>query len=232
MIDYIPPDIPPAIIKYADEHFKKPEKATGRWFKYLTIWKGNLEVYITDWKYKKEYNPKTGHPIEHVTGLPYVLIYDCHDVRRPTLEETRDIHFFIPAYSAKNLRIEHLCHSDLEAFNQYETPNPYKQKPKYVTPKYIPKHVVKYVDEKYPVSWYPWTYVRHIKYLTTYKNKYEAYIVFWTNPKTKKQSLGKYILYDCENVREFKDEKERIDLTILKSNQYKSTSIPNFCKRK
>ena len=232
MIDYIPPDIPPAIVKYADEHYKKPEDAVSRVFKYLTVWKGNLELYITDWRYKSLGNdPRTGEPIMRIVGLPTVLVYDCKDVRRPILEEMRDIYYFLPIY-LKNINSEHICHRDLETFNKYKTPNPYKQKPKYVTPKYIPKPVVKYVNDKYPVSWYPGFNTRYIKYLTTYEDKYETYIVFWENPKTKKQSFGKYVLFDCKNVREYQNNKEKIDLIFLSQNQYESTAKPNFCKIK
>ena len=232
MIDYIPQDIPPAIVKYADEHYKKPEDATGKYYKFLCTWKGNLEVYIATWRYKSLGPDKRGQPILRPTGLPTVLLYDCHDVRRPTLEETWDIHFFMPMYYIQSKKAEHICHRDLEAFKDYKTPNPYKQRPKYITPRYIPKTVVKYVNQQYPISWYPGYNTRYTKYLTTYQDKYEVYFVYWANPKTKKRSIGKYVLFDCENVRGYKDNKERVNLIFSAPIQYKSNLIPAFCKDK
>lgn len=234
MIDYIPPDIPPAIIKYADEHYKHPpEDAIGRKFKYLTVWKGNLELYNIDWSYKSLGNdPRTGQPIMRQIGLPSVYIYDCHDVRRPTIPEIHDIHFFMGKYFVRNLQSEHICHRDLEAFKKFKTPNPYKQKPKYDTPKYIPKPVVKYINKQYPVSWHPDANIRYVKYLMTYNDKYEVYFVYWRNPITQEHSKGKYVLYDCKNVRESKDIKEYFDLYSVKKvgDQYISNEKPLFCR--
>ena len=233
MIDYIPPDIPPAIVKFADEHYKKPpEDAVGKYYKFLCVWKGNFEIYIMKWRYKSLGLDETGQPILRYTGLPTIFLYDCHDIKKPTLEEIRDIHYFMHRYTSGNLQSEHLCHRDLEAFKNYKTPNPYKHKPKYITPKYVPKAVIGYINKKYPTSWYPGLNTRYTKYMATYENKYEVYLVYWTNPKTQDHSDGKYILYDCENIREYKDNKERIDLIFLKPEKYNSNDKPTYCSAK
>ena len=233
MIDYIPPDIPPAVVQFADEKYRKPNNAT-RWIRYMTIYKGNLEVYATKWNEPRpEFDPKTGERTFYLTGLPSIIIYDCHTARKPTMEEVWDIDWFMPKYlyNAK-IKSEHLCHRDLKAYNQHNTPNLYKKKVKYYTPRYIPKPVLKYINKQYPVSWTPGTYDRYVKYLTTYDDKYEVYFVYWKDPNSDWHSVGKYVLYDCQNVRGYKDNKERIDLIFLKSKTYDSTAIPNFCKSK
>ena len=230
-----PPDIPQAVINLVDTNYRNSsDDIVGRWFKYLTIWKGNLEVYITGFRYKPlPPDPKTGEPVFRITGLPQIIIYDCHEARRASLEEVWDIHSFMNKYYIKNLQSEHLCHKDIEAFKAYKTPNPYKQhKPQYVTPKYIPKSVVKYINKQFPISWYPNTYIRYTKYLTTYKNEYEVYFVYWLNPITNEKSNGKYVLYDCENSRSFKNNHERIDLIFLHTNPYNSDAQPTLCKNK
>ena len=234
--DFIPSDIPPAVVEYAHNHNKNlPEEITGLGFKYLTVWKGNLEVYAADFIYKPlPPDPKTGEKQFWKVGLPNVLIYDCRSVRKPTIKEYYDISWFLPKY-LRYTQSEHICHRDLDPFKQYKTPNPYKEhRPKYVTPKYIPKTVTKYINKEYPLSWYPGTYIRYTKYLTTYDNKYEVYFVYWFNSKTQEYSRGKHILYDCKTVREYQNNKERIDLyNIMDSDKkYKSNALPNFCKAK
>ena len=237
MIDYIPPDIPPAIVEYEhNRHSNLPKDVSGYWFKYMTVWKGNLELYFADLAYNPlEPDPKTGESQYRKIGLPNVLIYDCHDVRRPTITEIHDIHWFMPKYITQgSVKSEHLCHRDLEAFNQHNTPNPYKQKVKYFTPKYIPKPVVEYINEIFTISWQPGTNERYVKYLTTYENKYEVYFVYWKDAKSHKQSQGKYILYDCKNAREYQNNKERMELMDLKSyeERYNSAAKPTFCSTK
>ena len=236
MIDYIPPDIPPAVVEFVHNHNKNlPEEVTGHWFKYLTVWKGNIEVYATQFNFKPlPPDPKTGEKQFRIIGLPTILLYDCHDVRRPTLNEQHDISWFMPKYIVSSkIKSEHLCHRDLEAYNLHNTPNPYKTaKPKYFTPKYIPRSVVEYVNQKFTISWQPGANHRYIKYLTTYENKYEVYLVFWKAPNSDNHSESKYILYDCKNAREYKNNKERIELGSLGASKYESKEKPTFCSSK
>ena len=191
MIDYIPPDIPPAIIEFANEKYKNPSNAIGRWFKYLTHI-NNVELYAMNWNYNEP----------RVTGYPFIFVYDCHEVHRITKQEWQDMDFayIYPKYISQYAREEHLCHRNLKAFNKHTKPRDYNKKVKHITPKYIPYKVVKYIDEKSNDSKYPGTTKRYIKYLTTMDDKYEVYYVYWTEPLNKRKSNIRPFLYDCKKV--------------------------------
>lgn len=228
MINYIPPDIPPAVVRFADKYYKNNNDIRGYWLKYLTVWKGSLEVYAAG-----RINQSNADKTFKLTGLPTVFLYDCHDVRRPTLTEVRDIHWFMPKYiTSSEIKSEHLCHRDLESFNQHTVPNPYNKKVKYLTPGYIPKTVIEYANQMYPISWQPGAYYRYIRYLTVYENKYEVYFLYWDEPHNNNRSKKKYILYDCRNAREYQNNKERVDLESLGSGNYDSLAKPTFCSSK
>ena len=188
MIDYIPPDIPPAIVKYADEHYKKPEDAERRWFKYLTIW-NNQELYAMNWSYEQ--------PL--IIGDPFVFAYDCHEVRRLTKNEVKETHFLVTKYLTSYAKEEHMCHRDKRAFNQHTKPSDYNKKVKHITPKYIPKTVVEFIDKRYKDSWYPGATKRFIKYLTTWQNN-EVYFVYWYSSHPKRPSQIRPFLYDGNEV--------------------------------
>lgn len=232
--DYIPADVPPAIVEFADKKLKKySHYPKNRAIRYLTSWKKDLELYLLLERFEEPLISKT-----KLFPRTTILVYDCHEARMPTIDEIWDINLFIPKYlmNAK-IKSEHVCHRDLEAYNQHNMPNLDNKKEKYFTPNYIPKAVVQYINEKYPVSWYPGLYNRYTKYLSTYEDRYEVYFVYWANPKDKNSketnsSMGKYVLYDCKTVRGYKDNKERIDISCLipADEQYYSKAKPTFCK--
>ena len=87
MIDYIPPDIPPAIVEYADEHSKNPSDAIRRWFMYYTAW-NNKEVYLMFWNFQE---PRD-------VGLPIPLLYDCQNVRKLNIDEYKQFRKIMPLY--------------------------------------------------------------------------------------------------------------------------------------
>lgn len=106
MIDYIPPDIPPAIVKYADEHSKNPPYAIKRWFMYYTAW-NNKEVYLMFWDFDKT----------RCMGQPIPLLYDCQNVRRLNLEEYKEFRKIMPQYLNVSER-PHLCNKDPGFYHQ------------------------------------------------------------------------------------------------------------------
>ena len=189
MIDYIPPDIPPAIVKFADEHYKKPPEATRRWFKYLTVW-NDQELYAMDWSYNETLQ----------TGYPFIFVYDCHDARMLKKEEWQNAYFIITKYLTSYTKEEHLCHRDKKAFNQHTKPSDYNKKVKHVTPKYIPEAVTAYVDTRYKDGWYPGATKRYIKYLTTWQEN-EVYFVYWASSRPKRRSNIRPLLYDGQKVK-------------------------------
>lgn len=191
MIDYVPNDIPKAIIKFADENLHAPDGAKVRWFRYLKEWNG-LELYAMDWSYNEPLN----------TGLPQLLIYDCHDARRATKEEFLDIQKenIIVKYVTSFPREKHLCHLNKKAFNMHTKENDYNIKVKHISPKYIPKEIIEYADNHYKDSLYPGADKRLLKYLTTWEN-YEVYILYWNSKKYKRKSTPRLLMYDGKNVK-------------------------------
>lgn len=219
MIDYIPPDIPPAVVKYADENYKMPNNAIRRWFKYLTHI-NNVELYAMDWDYSEP----------RLSGYANIFIYDCHDVHKITKQEWQDMEFgyLYPKYLSQYKLEEHICHKDLKSFNMHTKKSEFNKKVKHITPKYIPKNVVKYVDEKMEDSWYPGTTKRYIKYLTTFNDKYEVYFVYWTEPFNKRKSNIRPLLYDCNKIRR-PDITEWMKITEKVGNNFTSYERPNLC---
>ena len=219
MIDYIPPDIPPAIVKYADEKYKKPKEAKSRWFHYLTHI-NNVELYAMDWNYDTA----------RFTGYPFIFVYDCHNVHRITKQEwlDMDISIIYPKYISQYAKEEHLCHKNLKAFNQHTKPSDYKKKVKHITAKYIPSEVVNYIDKNTKDSWYPGATKRYIKYLTTFENKSEVYFVYWTDLFNKKTSNIRPFLYDCNKVRRA-DIVEWGKITKQVGNNFNVSERPYLC---
>ena len=219
MIDYIPPDIPPAIVKFADENYKNPIDAIGRWFQYLTH-VNNVELYAMSWNYNES----------RKTGYPQILVYNCHDVHRTTKQEWQDLNLSLiyPKYISQYTREEHICHRDLKAFNQHTKPGDYKKRVKHITPKYIPQKVIKYIDKNLKDSWYPGTTKRYIKYLTTYNDKYEVYYVYWSEPSNKRKSAIRPLFYDCNEVSR-PDIVEWEKITAKINNKFNVSERPYLC---
>lgn len=185
----IPPDIPKAVVQYVETQFpnKPDEYCTKRWYRYLTAWNG-YELYTTGWK-------RTA-PV--YCSYPTVIMYDCHTARRQTRQEALDTRYLITKYISTYAKEEHLCHRDKRAYNQHTKPEDYEKKVKHITPKYIPKDVVDFVDG-FSDSAYPGTTQRRIKYLTT-KDNYEVYLFYWTRPFNWKRSGYHPLIYDCNRV--------------------------------
>ena len=188
----IPPDIPPAIVRYAKDHFKKPKEAKKMWFMYLTIW-NDKELYITNYSF--------GNPLLN-TRQSSVVLYDCHDAYSPSKAEMHKINksYIVPKYMTSYAKQEHLCHRDKKAYNQHTLPSDYDIKVEHINREFIPKAVVEYADIHYKDSWYPGTDKRIINYITTWNN-YEAYVVYWTSKRYHRRSAPRPLLYNGEKAR-------------------------------
>lgn len=216
MIDYIPPDIPKAVVEFVDKNFFKQPDLKGKIIKYLTTYNGK-ELYALAWVYYSYTN----------SGRIQLLVYDCHDARRATLEEERDFSLLMPKYLSGFVKQEHLCHRDQKAFNQHTTPEDYLIKVKHVTPKYIPKAVVEYIDNNYPDSKYPGATKRTIKYIASWEN-YEAYRVHWESPKG--QNSYSTLVYDCKDVS-LPNFWQSAEIGVLKSKNFHAELRPNLCNK-
>ncbi len=212
----IPPDIPPAIVKYAKDHFGEPKGSKKMWFKYLTIWEGK-EVYIANYSF--------GHPYLN-TVKPRVFLYDCQDVLIPTSAEQHRINksYIVPKYMTSYTKQEHLCHRDKKAYNQHTLPSDYDIKVEHLNKKYIPNAVIEYVDTHYKDSWYPGSDKRIINYITTW-NEYEAYVVYWESKRYHRKSIARPLLYDGKEVR-IPDITEWFEAISNVSNFYRSHGRP------
>ena len=192
MLYDIPPDIPPAVVQYAKDHFQKPNGSNEMWFKYITIW-DDKELYIINYSF--------GNPLLN-TRLPSVILYDCNVARIPTKAERQNIYksYIIPKYTASFARQEHLCHRDKKAYNQHTIPSDYDVEVKHINKKYIPKAVIEYTDSHFKDSWYPGADKRTIEYITTW-NEYEAYVVYWTSKRYHRKSTPRPLIYNGKEVR-------------------------------
>lgn len=191
MIYDIPPDIPPAIVKYAKEHIVKPNGAKRMWFKYLTIWNGK-ELYITNYTF--------GDPLLN-SRYPSAILYDCQEACGVTKKEQQiiDKSYMVPKYMSSFAKQEHLCHRNKRAYNRHTVPSDYDIEVKHINKDFIPKAVVEYVDTHYKDSWYPGTDKRIINYIATW-NEYEAYTVYWESKRYRRRSNPRPLLYDGKKV--------------------------------
>jgi hypothetical protein len=189
MIDYIPADIPKAVVKYADEHINKPENLAKRKFRYVCEWKG-LELYFMYYVIKGDDSIYSSH----------VIPYDCHEVVKIKNKNNQyDMRLAATEHIGKYTLAEHVCHRDKRAFNRHTKPSDYDIKIRHIAPRYIPQAVIEYIDKRYPDSMYPGATRRRIKYFTTWKD-YEVYIVYWYSFKPRRRSNISPFLYNGENV--------------------------------
>ena len=100
MIDYIPPDVPSAVVKYVDEHSKPPSFAKYRGFIYFMPW-NDKEVYLMYWG--------DGKPRE--MGLPFPILYDCQKSRSMTKEERHEFMRIWPQH-INDVERPHACSKD------------------------------------------------------------------------------------------------------------------------
>ena len=189
MIDQIPPDVPPAIVQYADEHFKMTDNPVKRTFGYIIPWNG-IELYGVNWSYKT---------LGSATR-PIVIAYNCEEARALTKDEMQATRFLIPQYYGAYINQEHLCHRDQKAYNNHTKPSDYEIKVRHVTPKYVPQVVVDTINQRFSDTRYPGANKRYIKYLTTWKN-YEIYVVYWYSKKRKLKTCPHPFFYDGKTVR-------------------------------
>jgi len=213
----VPPDIPPAVIRYAKEHFQKPNGAKKMWFKYLTIW-NHKELYITNYSF--------GNPLSN-TRYPSIILYDCNEAYGATKSEKLHIYksYVIPKYMSSFTRQEHMCHRDKKAYNQHTQPSDYDIEVKHINKDFIPKAVIEYADIHYKDSWYPGTDKRIINYITTW-NGYEAYTVYWESKHYHRRSgPPRPLLYDGKEVR-VPDLHEWMEATSNISDFYRSHGRP------
>ena len=216
MIYDIPPDIPPAVIKYAKSNFQRPSGAKKMWFKYLTIWE-DKEIYAINYNF--------GHPLLN-TMKPRIIFYDCQDACGADTEEQRriDKSYIIPKYATSFVRQEHLCHRDKRAYNQHTKQSDFDIKVEHINKEYIPKAVIEYADSHFKDSWYPGTDKRIINYITTW-NGYEAYVVYWTSKNYHRKSSPKPLLFDGKEVKR-PDIYEWLKATSKVSDFYRSHGRP------
>ena len=216
MIYDIPPDIPPAIVKYAKDHIAEPDGAKRMWFKYLTIWNGK-ELYITNYTFE---NPLLN------SRYPSVILYDCHEACSATRNEQQiiDKSYIVPKYMVSFARQEHLCHRNRKAYNQHTLPGDYNIKVAHINKKYIPMAVVAYADTHFKDSLFPGADKRIIDYITAW-NEYEAYVVYWSSKRYNRKSAPRPLLYNGKEVRR-PDIFEWLEATSKISDFYRSHGRP------
>ena len=113
MLDYnVPPDIPQAVIEYADKYcpIPKSDDIVFKRLDYYTIW-NDQEVYFISYSQKLPYkHPQYGQGFRHVNS--HIILYNCHEAYlapKEIMNELEDVR--IRHFSSSSERY-HVCTSD------------------------------------------------------------------------------------------------------------------------
>ena len=104
MIDYTtPPNIPEAVIKYADKNYQIPKEVSvdAKKIKYLSIW-NDQELYIVYYIYK--------HCQKKYFSSPRPILYNCQEAYSPSREMKWELNLYMPLYFQSENQ-PHLCKS-------------------------------------------------------------------------------------------------------------------------